>query len=125
MLCPGARWSSVHLRVRFYPGRAGPSLPHLSWQIPHVRLVQDAGTQPIQPEEVTESSYSNTYIYMTVRWLKDIFDLYTSDQANDALHLLFLNGPNIHASVNFLETCWDRRIVRIMPPPNLSPISDL
>ena len=30
-------------RHGFDPGRVGPSLPHLSWQIPHVRLVPNDG----------------------------------------------------------------------------------
>ena len=76
--------------------------------------------EPVQMAVTTQSGYSNTY--MTIRWLTDCFDPSTRDRADGALRLLFLDGPNIHTSVNFLEACWDRRIVCIILPANLSGI---
>ena len=76
-----------------------------------------------EPEQIavtTESGYSNTF--MTICWLTDCFDPATRIRANGSLRLLLLDGPDIHTSVDFLEACWDRKIVCIILPANLSAI---
>ena len=75
---------------------------------------------PVQKADITDSGFSNTC--MTIWWLTEVFDPATRQQANGSLRLLFLDGPNIHTSVKFLQACWDRRIVCIILPANLSAI---
>jgi len=67
---------------------------------------------------VTDTGFSNSY--MTIRWLKECFDPATRRRAGRSRRLLFLDGPDIHTSVDFLEACWDRNIVCIIPAAHLS-----
>ena len=76
--------------------------------------------QPRVMADVTDSGYSNSY--MTIRWLKDCFDPTTKGRADGQRRLLFLDGPDIHTSVDFLEACGERNIVPIVLPANLSAI---
>ena len=76
--------------------------------------------QPKQMAVMTESGYSNSF--MTIRWITDCFDPATKSRAAGSLRLLFLDGPDIHTSVEFLQTCWARKIICIILPANMSGI---
>ena len=75
---------------------------------------------PAQKATVTESGFSNTG--MTIRWLNEVFDPATRDRAAGSPRLLFLDGPIIHTSVEFLEACWAANIVCVILPANLSAV---
>jgi len=69
---------------------------------------------------VTASGYANSFTHL--QWLTDCFDPATRDRANGSSRLLFLDGPDIHTQVDFLEACWARDIIPIILPANLSGI---
>ena len=60
---------------------------------------------------VPDPASINSYSYMTIRWLQDRFDPATRARAAGTRRLLFLDGPDIRTSVEFLEACWERWIV--------------
>jgi len=74
--------------------------------------------EPRVMADVTDTGFSNSY--MAIRWLKECFDPATRGRAGRSRRLLFLDGPDIHTSVEFLEACWDRNIVCIILPAHLS-----
>jgi hypothetical protein len=74
-----------------------------------------------QPACASEKGFSAAF--KTRRWLIDCFDPSTKARALRAVRLLFLDGLKIHTSVDFLEAFWERNIVCIILPANLSSIS--
>jgi hypothetical protein len=68
----------------------------------------------------TASGYANSFTHL--QWLTTCFDPSTRDRAAGASRLLFLDGPNMHTQVDFLEACWSRDIIPIILPANLSGI---
>lgn len=69
---------------------------------------------------VTASGYANSFTHL--QWLTNCFDPATRERANGSSRLLFLDGPDIHTQVDFLEACWARDIIPIILPANLSSI---
>ena len=73
---------------------------------------QTLDSTPRQVADVTDLGFSCTY--MTICWLTEVFDPATKNRANGSQRLIFLDGPVIHTSVDFLDACWDRQIVCII-----------
>jgi len=69
---------------------------------------------------VTASGYAHSFTHL--QWLTDCFDPATRAHANGSSRLRFLDGPDIHTQVDFLEACWARDIIPIILPANLSGI---
>ena len=100
-----------------------PVPPFLIYQGKHIMedWVACRDEEPRQVADVTDSGLSNSY--MTIWWLTECFDPATRNRAGNSPRLLFLDGPDIHTSVDFIQACWDRNIVCIILPANLRAVS--
>ena len=115
--------SCVHITViAAISTQDAPVPPFLIYPGKHIMSdwVMAMDRDPVQMAVTTQSGYSNSN--MTICWLTECFDPSTRGRANGALRLLFLDVPDIHTSVEFLEACWSARIVCIILPANLSGI---
>ena len=100
----------------------GPFPPFLLFSGKYLMMdwTQTRDPSPRQIADVTDLGFSNTY--MVIRWQTEVFDPATKDRADGSRRLLFLDGPVIHTSVDFLDACWDRQIVCIILPANMSSV---
>ena len=76
--------------------------------------------EPTMMAMVSDSGWITGFLAM--EWLTKCFDPATRDRADGARRLLILDGHETHVQVSFLEACWERDIVCLILPANMSNI---
>lgn len=99
---------------------SAPVPPLILYQGKELQDIWVRGDSPTrQTALTTESGWINAHVM--IRWLEDVFDPATRDRVRgDQLRLLFMDGHETHVKVAFLEACWERRIVVVILPANMS-----
>lgn len=72
------------------------------------------------PELVTVKVTQNgwTDVETGFHWLQHTFEPQTRPDSEDDYRLLLLDGHNSHVSENFVEFCWEKKIVPLCLPPH-------
>jgi hypothetical protein len=84
--------------------------------------LQDTWLQALDPENQqvqfssSESGWTNNEIGLA--WLKQVFDRRTKPKARNSWRLLILDGHGSHVTMDFIDYCYQNKILLIIYPPH-------
>ena len=97
----------------------GESLkPTMTWPATTHRDKWTTNPTPGWLHACSESEYTDSYI--SLQWLKRVFDLQTKERANKKPHMLSWNGFETHETLEISEFCFENNIILCRMPSHTS-----